>query len=90
VTKKTKTHPRKPPKVRALVPISGHRLLTRDEVLDRVGVTYPTIWKWMRENKFPRSRQCGEARVGWLESEVSAWIAGLPIKPIKGDSGRVA
>jgi len=27
---------------------SGARLLSKGEVLDKVGVTYPTLWKLMR------------------------------------------
>jgi predicted DNA-binding transcriptional regulator AlpA len=30
------------------------RLLSKGEMLDKVGVTYPTIWKLMRDGAFPR------------------------------------
>jgi predicted DNA-binding transcriptional regulator AlpA len=60
------------------------RLLSRDEVLERVLVSYPTIWAWMRAGRFPRSREVG-GRVCWLASEVNAWIAGLPEARLKGD-----
>jgi hypothetical protein len=30
------------------------RFLTKREVMERVGFSYPAIWGWMRENKFPR------------------------------------
>ena len=44
----------------------------------------------MREGKFPRSRQIG-SRVLWVESEVEAWLAALPVQPLKGDKpGRAA
>ena len=29
------------------------RFLSKTEVCDRVGKTYPTLWMWMREGKFP-------------------------------------
>ena len=32
------------------------RLISKAEVLDRIGVTYPTLWVWMRRGVFPRSR----------------------------------
>jgi predicted DNA-binding transcriptional regulator AlpA len=60
------------------------RLLSKPEVIDRVGVTYPTIWQWMREGKFPRSRELG-GRSAWLESEVDAWIINRPTRRLKGD-----
>jgi prophage regulatory protein len=72
--------------LRTLVPITGSRLLSRAEVLDRVGVSYPTLWAWMRDGKFPRSRQRGTSHVAWLESEVEEWIQGLPVRQLKGDA----
>jgi predicted DNA-binding transcriptional regulator AlpA len=68
-----------------------HRqLLSKAEVLKRVGVSYPTLWNWMRQGKFPRSRVLGElgsktARVVWFEDEIELWIAGLPLQTLKGD-----
>jgi predicted DNA-binding transcriptional regulator AlpA len=65
------------------------RLLTKAEVLARVGVTFPTIWKWMREGTFPRARrltaESKSTRAYWYESEIEAWLANLPVKRLKGD-----
>jgi prophage regulatory protein len=58
------------------------RLLSKPEVLDRVALTFPTVWKLMREGKFPRSRVLGGKSV-WLESDIEAWIAGLPERKYK-------
>lgn len=71
-------------KVAAMVAANQVRLISKPEVLDRVGVTFPTIWKWMREGKFPRSRELG-GKVAWIESEIEAWIASLPVRRLKGD-----
>ena len=60
------------------------RLISKPEVLDRVGVTYPTLWAWMRAGKFPRSRELG-GKAAWIESEVEEWIAALPVRRLKGD-----
>jgi predicted DNA-binding transcriptional regulator AlpA len=60
-------------------------LLTKRQMLARVNVTYPTVWKWMREGKFPRARVLG-ARSMWFEAEVQAFIDALPIAPLKGDA----
>jgi prophage regulatory protein len=64
------------------------RLLSRRETLDRVGVSYPTLWGWMRAGKFPRSRKIG-GKIAFLESEVDRWIAELPVVKLKGDAGAV-
>ena len=61
------------------------RLMMKREVLDRVGVTYPTLWNWMRAGRFPRSRELG-GKTCWIESEVLAWIAALPKSRLKGDA----
>ena len=58
------------------------RLLCKTEVLAIAGVSFPTIWAWMREGKFPSARHMG-VKTFWLESEVSAWIRGLPFREYK-------
>lgn len=53
------------------------RLIDKAEVLRRVAVTYPTVWRWMNEGVFPHSRNIG-GKSAWLEHEVEAWIAARP------------
>ena len=60
------------------------RLLDKAEVCAIAGATYPTIWKWMREGKFPRSRVAGGKSM-WLSTEIEAWMAALPVRALKGD-----
>jgi predicted DNA-binding transcriptional regulator AlpA len=61
------------------------RLLSKPEVLERTCVTFPTIWKWMREGTFPRSRVLG-GKSAWLEAEVNDWILSRPVRRLKGDA----
>jgi predicted DNA-binding transcriptional regulator AlpA len=66
-------------------PVTNHaRFIGKLQVLDRVGASYPSIWQWMREGKFPRSRELG-GKAAWLESEIEAWIVNRPIRRLKGD-----
>jgi prophage regulatory protein len=78
-----------PARRRALIesarPPPKQRLLSRAEVMRLVPVSYPTLWAWMREGKFPRARAMNNGRIAWLESEIEAWITGLRVKPLKGD-----
>src|SRR5271157_2024839 len=60
------------------------RLIFRSELIDTVGVSYVTVWSWMRAGTFPRGRDIG-GRTAWIESEVAAWIASRPIRRLKGD-----
>ena len=54
------------------------RFLSRAEVLARVPLSYVWIWKLMAEGKFPLSRQLGERRIAWVESEIEEWMDARP------------
>ena len=58
------------------------QLLTRQEVVALVGLTYPSIWLMMREGRFPRSRVVGGKSM-WVASEIDAWVDALPVRPLK-------
>jgi prophage regulatory protein len=58
------------------------RLLSKAETCDKVGKTFPTVWLWMRQGKFPQARDLG-GRPAWVESEIDAWIAALPVREYK-------
>jgi prophage regulatory protein len=61
------------------------RLLDKHEVCAIAGATYPTIWQWMRDGKFPRSRVVGGKSM-WLSSEIEQWMLELPTRKLKGDA----
>ena len=61
------------------------RLISKSKVLKIVGCSYPTLWAWMRAGKFPRGRVVG-GRSMWRSDEIDAWLAGLPIRRLKGDA----
>ena len=60
------------------------RLLSKREVLAIANVSYPTLWSWMRQGKFPRSRVVGGKSM-WLSTDIEAWLATLPVRKLKGD-----
>ena len=60
------------------------RLVFKGELLERTGLSFPTIWKMMREDTFPRARVVG-GKSAWLSSEIDQWIAHLPRRRLKGD-----
>ncbi len=60
------------------------RLIFKPEVLHRVGLSFPTIWKLMQLGRFPRARIIG-GKSAWIESEVSDFIATLPLRRYKND-----
>ena len=64
------------------------RLLSKREVLARVGVTYATVWAWMIRGDFPRSVKLvntKSSRVGWYAHEIDQWLASRPQQRLKGD-----
>ena len=60
------------------------RLLNKAEVCAIAGATFPSVWSWMRQGRFPRSRIVGGKSM-WLSTEVEQWLAALPIRKLKGD-----
>ena len=51
------------------------RFLRIEEVMTRVGLSRPTIWRMERANDFPRRRQLGRNSVAWVEEEIEEWMA---------------
>ena len=56
----------------------GDRLLPRAEVERRVGLGRSAIYRMMRAGEFPAPLQIGPKTVRWRESEIAAWVDGLP------------
>jgi predicted DNA-binding transcriptional regulator AlpA len=61
------------------------RLIFKRELLKRIPLSFPTIWKMMRENRFPRARIIG-GKSAWFESEIDHFLASLPVRPYKDDA----
>ena len=68
---------------------TGPRLLSKPEVMAIVGASFPTIWQWMREDKFPRARILG-GRSMWLSTDIEKFLAELPTRPLKALEDDVA
>jgi len=54
---------------------SHDRVLRSREVRDRIGLSRATIWRMVRSGAFPKPVALGPQSVGWLEREVSEWLA---------------
>jgi len=79
-----------PAKPQAVVGLESKsiRMIDRREVMHRIPVTYPTIWRWMQDGNFPRALNVG-GKMAWLESAVEEWIMARPQQRIKGDKVEV-
>lgn len=56
------------------------RILRRDEVEIRTGLSRSTIYRRIRKGDFPPPRDLGGGAVGWPESLISRWIATRPVR----------
>jgi prophage regulatory protein len=54
------------------------RYLRFKELKQRVPLGRTTIWRMMREGRFPLSRRIGKAATAWLENEIEEWIKRRP------------
>ncbi len=64
------------------------KFLSRDEVLQLINVSYPTLWSWIRAGTFPPARELSgntrASRIYWLEHEVLTWMANRPPRLPRG------
>ena len=52
------------------------RMLRRRQVEQRTGLARSTIYNYINKGEFPKPYRLGMKTVGWLESEINAWIDG--------------
>ncbi len=50
------------------------KILRRAEVMERIGVSNITLWRWIQAKKFPAPLELGANTIGWLESDIDDWI----------------
>ena len=50
-------------------------ILRRRQVEQRTGLARSTLYQYIKDGDFPPPVQLGLRAVGWLESDISAWIA---------------
>lgn len=69
--------------------MTDDRLLRIDEVMERVGGSRSSIYRWEKVGRFPARRRIGSQAVGWLASEIEEWIASRPVGGPGGGTGAV-
>lgn len=62
-----------------LVASNDDELWSFKAVVERTGLSRSSIYSHVAQGLFPRQRRLGPRRVGWLASEVRAWIASRPL-----------
>ena len=59
----------------AVAALRGDSILRLPEVLARVGLSRPTLYRLIRDATFPRPLALGPSAVGWRASDIDRWIA---------------
>lgn len=54
------------------------RLLRLPQVIEITGLGRDTIYRYVREGRFPQQRRIGERASGWREDEIRAWVDSRP------------
>ena len=55
------------------------RMLHREEVQERAGLSRAAIYRLMREGDFPLPRRLGQRAVRRRESDLEAWLTSRPL-----------
>jgi predicted DNA-binding transcriptional regulator AlpA len=63
------------------------RLIFKSELLRLIGVSYGSIFSWMRAGKFPLAIEVGpggrSCKIAWIRTEVEEWLATRPRRRMK-------
>lgn len=54
------------------------RLILQSQLKEIIPFSRTTVWRLEKDGKFPKRRQVSPGRVGWLLSEIEAFLAKLP------------
>ena len=55
----------------------SNRILRRNAVLDRTGLSVSTLYYFINEGRFPKPVKLGLRSVGWFERDIEDWIVNL-------------
>jgi len=55
----------------------GKQVLRPKQVIEEYGLSRTTIWRKEREGTFPKRVRLGSRAIGWLRSDLEAWLQGL-------------
>ena len=61
------------------------KIISGNQVTALTGLSHATLWRYEQAGTFPKRRQLGTRRVGWVESEIREWLESRPTTK-KGES----
>ena len=51
------------------------RIIRKPELLNMIGLSDASVWRMEKEGTFPKRLRLGGNSCGWLESEITGWLA---------------
>ena len=55
--------------------LESRRIIRREEVTRLTGIARATLYKLIKEGRFPSPLRLGERSVGWRLADIDAWLA---------------
>ena len=55
--------------------VNHQRVIRKPELLGRLGLSDPTVWRLEKAGRFPRRIQLGGNSVGWFADEIDQWLS---------------
>ena len=55
-------------------------ILRTKELIRMLGLSRTSLWRFERDEDFPKRVQLGVRSIGWKLSEINAWIKGRQLK----------
>ena len=52
------------------------RMLRIDEVSERIGLCRSSVWRMVKEGRFPSPQRLSRRAVGWLDVQIDDWLSG--------------
>lgn len=62
---------------------TDERIVTVEELIERIPLDRSTIWKMCRDGRFPRPIQLTPSRIGWRWTAVLGWLAEREANPVE-------
>ena len=78
---KHKAAPPTPPRVD--VADQNERILSVEELLERIPLDRSTLWRMARDGRFPRPLQLTPSRIGWRWTSILEWLADREENPVE-------
>jgi prophage regulatory protein len=67
----------------ALDNAADERIVECEELATRLTLDRTTLWRMVREGRFPKPIQLTASRIGWRWSAVLAWLADREANPVE-------